>query len=68
MKTELKQIARKIAKFPNHRFGSNILSSKEMKLSFYIEAKTPTAQKLADAKETLQKLEAGQRIVWAGFI
>lgn len=44
------------------------MSSKQMKLSFYIEAKTPTSQKLANAKETLHKLEAGQRIVWASFI
>lgn len=68
MKNELKQIARKIAKFPDDRFGSNVLSSKQMKLSFYIEAKNPTAKKLANAKETLQKLEAGERIVWAAFI
>ena len=68
MKNELKQIARKIAKFPDNRFGSNFVSSKSMRLSFYLEAKTPTTEKLENAKETLQKLEAGQRIVWASFI
>jgi primosomal protein N'' len=68
MKNELKQIARKIAKFPDHRFGSNVMSSKSMRLSFYIEAKNPTSQKLDNARETLTKLEAGERIVWAAFI
>jgi len=43
MENELKQIARKIAKFPDDK-------------------------KLANAKEILQKLEAGERIVWVTFI
>lgn len=68
MKNELKQIARKIAKFPNDRFGSNFVSSKLMRLSFYLDTNNPTAEKLENAKETLQKLEAGERIVWASFI
>jgi hypothetical protein len=68
MENELKQIARKIAKFPDDRFESNFLSSKSMRLSFYLEAKNPDDKKLANAKEILQKLEAGERIVWVAFI
>jgi hypothetical protein len=68
LKQKLKEVARKIAKFPDDRFGSNYISSREMRLSFYIEAKNPTMKKWVDAKMTLKKLEAGERIVWAAFI
>lgn len=69
MEKELKELARKIAKYPDDMFGSNILSSKYMRLSYYIEARdNPSVKTLEDAKDTLKRLQAGEKIISAAFI
>jgi hypothetical protein len=68
---KLKEVARKIAKFPNDKFVSNCISSKYMRLSFYIDARkiteTEFMKKWVDARMTLKKLEAGEKIIWGAF-
>lgn len=68
LKKELKKLGKEIAKYSNDKFASNCISSKYMRLSYYLSAKEPTLQKWIDSKKALKKLEAGENVVWLGMV
>jgi hypothetical protein len=69
---KLKRIGRAIAKFPDDRFRSNCLSSKDMRLSYYLQARGFLSGKdidyhwlpiiIQDANNDLSHLMSGQEI------
>ena len=60
-----KQLAREIAKYPDHRFKSNIFDSKFVRLSFYLDREFIEIKEL---EEILKKLKAGEDIVIGAFL
>ena len=70
LKLKLKKIGRQIAKFPEEMFGSNAISSRRMRLSYYLDSrqKNISLREYISAERDLKRLQNDEKIVWGVFI
>ncbi|MFT6332982.1 MAG: hypothetical protein ACJAW3_001332 [Lentimonas sp.] len=68
IKLKIKELAREIAKYPDHRFTSNESDPRYIKLSYYMSAREPSIENWKIARDALEKLESGEYLFVGVFL